>query len=205
MGYDLSEWFSVQSGVRQGCILPYPLPGRHWLDHNQHHSRHTQRHPVDSVRPAGRSWLAYKLAYKLALKSTNQYNMQAKNQWIHTWNICSGKRQTHAENENINQTTKINMIPFGVLKIHTHTHTLSNFARQVGLSVHTSKTQVMCVNSIPTAAILVNEEPLEFMEDFTSLGSLISKDRGASKYIKAMLGKAKGAFSQLCPIWRSKQ
>ena len=74
-----------------------------------------------------------------------------------------------------------------------------------GLSINTSKTQVMCVNSIPTAPILVNEEPLEFVEDFTYLGSLISKDSGASKDIKARLGKSQGAFPQLRPIWRSKQ
>ena len=63
----------------------------------------------------------------------------------------------------------------------------------------------MCVHSIPTAPILVNEEPLEFVEVLTYLGSLISKDSGASKYIKARLGKAQGAFRQLRPIWRSKQ
>jgi hypothetical protein len=40
---------------------------------------------------------------------------------------------------------------------------------------------------------------------FTYLGSLISKDSGTSKDIKAWLGKAQGAFSHLCPIWRSKQ
>ena len=85
------------------------------------------------------------------------------------------------------------------------TDRLNNFARQVGLSINTSKTQMMCVNSIPTAPTLVNQEPLEFVEDFTYLGSLISKDSGASKDIKARLGKAQGAFSQLRSIWRSKQ
>ena len=64
---------------------------------------------------------------------------------------------------------------------------------------------MMSVNSIPTAPILVNEEPIEFVEDFTYLGRLISMDRGASKDIKARLGKALGAFSQLRPIWKSKQ
>ena len=48
----------------------------------------------------------------------------------------------------------------------------------------------MCV--ISTAPILVNEEPLKFVEDFTYLGSLISKESGASKYIKAKLGKVCG-------------
>lgn len=85
------------------------------------------------------------------------------------------------------------------------TDRLNNFARQVGLTINTSKTQVLCVNSIPTGPILVGEEPLEFVEDFTYLGSLISKDSGASKDIKARLGKAQGAFSLLRSIWRSKQ
>ncbi len=85
------------------------------------------------------------------------------------------------------------------------TDRLNNFARQVGLSINTSKTQVMCVNSVPTTPILVNDEPLEFVEDFTYLGSLISKDSGASKDIKTRLGKAQSAFCQLWPIWRSKQ
>ncbi len=80
------------------------------------------------------------------------------------------------------------------------TDRLNNFARQVGLSINTFKTQVMCVNSVPTAPILVNDEPLEFVEDFTYLGSLIIKDSGPSKDIKTRLGKAQGAFSQLWPI-----
>ena len=43
------------------------------------------------------------------------------------------------------------------------------------------------------------------MEDFTYLGSLISKDNGARKDIQSRLGKARGAFARLQPIWKSKQ
>lgn len=160
MGNHLSEWFPVQSGVRQGCIISpiLFLVAIDWITTN-----------TIADRPRGIQWTLLSqledldFADDLALLSTNQYNMQAK------------------------------------------TDRLNNFARQVGLSINTSKTQVMCVNSIPTAPILVNEEPLEFVENFTYLGSLISKDSGASKDIKARLGKAQGAFSQLRSIWRSKQ
>ncbi|KAJ8381626.1 hypothetical protein SKAU_G00024040 [Synaphobranchus kaupii] len=78
--------------------------------------------------------------------------------------------------------------------IQAKTDRLINFVRQVGLSINISKTQVMYVNSTPTAPILVNGELLEFVED-----------SGAQKDIKAGLGKAQGAFSQLRSIWRSKQ
>ena len=134
--------FSVQSGVRQGCIISpiLFLVAIGWITAN-----------TTADRPRGIQWTLFSqledldFADDLALLSTNQYNMQAK------------------------------------------TDRLNNFARQVGLSINTSKTQVMCVNSIPTAPTLVNEEPLEFVEDFTYLGSLISKDSRVAKDIKARL------------------
>ncbi len=52
--------------------------------------------------------------------------------------------------------------------------------------------------------ITMNGEPLDFVDDFTYLGSLIRKDNGAQKDIKARLGKAQGAFARLHPIWKSK-
>ncbi len=159
-GNDLSEWFPVQSGVRQGCIISSILflVTIDWITTN-----------TTADRSQGIQWTLFSqledldFADDLALLSTNQYDMQVK------------------------------------------TDRLNNFFIQVGLSINTSKTQVMCVNSIPTAPILVNEEPLEFVEDFTYPGSLLSNDSGASNDIKTRLGKTQGAFSQLWPIWRSKQ
>ena len=55
----------------------------------------------------------------------------------------------------------------------------------------------------PTAPVTVNGEPLEFVQDFTYLGSLISKDNGGQKDIKARLGKARCAFAKLQNIWKS--
>ena len=48
-------------------------------------------------------------------------------------------------------------------------------------------------------------EPLDFVEKFTYLGSLVAKDNAARKDLKARLGKARGAFARLQPVWRSKQ
>ena len=61
--------------------------------------------------------------------------------------------------------------------------------------VNTSKTQVMSINITPTVYVTVNGEPLEFVKDFTYLCSLISKDSGGQKGIKAKLGKARCAFA----------
>ena len=81
----------------------------------------------------------------------------------------------------------------------------SRHGLQAGLNISTTKTQVMCINTTPIAPIAVDREPLEFLEGFTYLGSLISKDSGAQKDLKARLGKTRYAFAQLRPIWKSKQ
>ncbi|XP_013393409.1 uncharacterized protein LOC106161097 [Lingula anatina] len=77
---------------------------------------------------------------------------------------------------------------------HSHlqekTDRLSSFAAQAGLAISTIKTQVMCINNSTTAPITVSGKPLESVDDFTYLGSLISKDNGAQKDIRARLGKA---------------
>ena len=67
------------------------------------------------------------------------------------------------------------------------TDRLHNVARQVGLRINASKTQVLCVNSTPTRPVTIDGEPLEFVEEFTYLGSLISKDSGAGMDIKERL------------------
>ena len=95
----------------------------------------------------------------------------------------------------------------------THSHLqeksnlLSNFAKQTGLHINQKKTKVMFVNAPTASPITVNGEALECIEDFTYLGSLISNlnDNGAHKDIQARVNIARGAFSRLRNIWKSKQ
>ncbi len=63
----------------------------------------------------------------------------------------------------------------------------------------------MCINSINPAPITVNGEPLDYVEDFAYLGSLISTDNGAKKDIQTRLSKARGAFARLQTILKSRQ
>ena len=56
------------------------------------------------------------------------------------------------------------------------TDRLERYAKQTGLTINTPKTQVMSINTTPTAPVTVNGEPLEFVQEFTYLSSLISKD-----------------------------
>lgn len=62
----------------------------------------------------------------------------------------------------------------------------------------------MCVNSGTPRSINIDGQPLEHIEEFTYLGSVISTDDSAQKDIKAGLNKARCSFSRLRNIWKSK-
>ena len=85
------------------------------------------------------------------------------------------------------------------------TDRLSSFARKTGISINTTKTKIMHLNSLREPNIFIDGVVLENVDEFTYLGSVISTDNAAGKDIKARLAKAQGAFSQLTTIWKSNQ
>ena len=78
-------------------------------------------------------------------------------------------------------------------------------SKKTGLNISKKKSKIMCVNSSPTRTINIDGEPLDHIEEFTYLGSVISTDNSAQRDIKARLNKARCAFSRLKNIWKSKQ
>ena len=68
---------------------------------------------------------------------------------------------------------------------------------KVSSTTDKTKIQVVSINTTPIAPVTLNGEPLEVVEGFTYLGSLISKDNGAQKYIKDIkTGKSPLCFCQ---------
>ena len=84
------------------------------------------------------------------------------------------------------------------------TRRLSQYAKQTGLTINRNKTKIMTINAL-AEPITLHGEPFENVDDFTYLGSIISKENGVKKDISARLNKARGAFSRLRNIWKSKQ
>ena len=68
------------------------------------------------------------------------------------------------------------------------TDRLNKFSNQAGLNISTSKSKVMSICSTTNSQIIANSEPLEQVDEFTYLGSIISKDNAAQKDIQARLG-----------------
>ena len=157
---NLTDWFPVGSGVRQGCIIS-PILFLIAIDW-------TMR-KTTSDKPRGIQWTLFtqledlEYADDLAILSTNHTHLQEK------------------------------------------TDRTDSFAKQMGLTINTSKTQVMCLNSTPPAPITVEGKALDYVEDFTYLGSRLCKDNACSKDISIRLGKARNAFAMLHTIWKSKQ
>ena len=157
----LIDWFSVDSGVRQGCILSPILfiVAIDWI------MRRTT-----SDKPRGIQWTMFTkledldFADDIALLSSTGTHMQEK------------------------------------------TDRLIRFAKQTGLIINRKKTQLMNINiTPPIATISIEEEEIETVDNFTYLGSTISKEYGVKKDMQARLNKARGAFCRLRPIWKSKQ
>ena len=73
---------------------------------------------------------------------------------------------------------------------------LTTNAKRKELIISRKKSKIMCVNSDASRSINIEGEPLEHIEEFTYLGSVISKDNSAQKNIKARLNKARCAFSR---------
>lgn len=82
---------------------------------------------------------------------------------------------------------------------------LNRYGKQTGLNMNTEKTQVTCFNTAPSSLITFDGKPLEFVENFAYLGSIISKDNEAQKDInKINTRKARCAFVKLQTVWKSK-
>ena len=81
---------------------------------------------------------------------------------------------------------------------------LAKISAKTGLRIRKSKTKVMRVKTRNVDNIKLDGEAIDEVEDFTYLGSYISKDGGFNRDILARIGKARTAFAILRPVWRSK-
>jgi len=87
-------------------------------------------------------------------------------------------------------------------QLQRKTSALSVAAKQLGLNISRKKSKTMQLTDTPLPVELENED-LEEVEEFTYLGSVMSKSNATVKDITNRLQKAKSSFVQLNKVWRS--
>jgi hypothetical protein len=82
---------------------------------------------------------------------------------------------------------------------------LSTVSSQVGLNINKGKTKVLRINTGSDEPVILAAEPLEEVEDFVYLSSMVDKKGGTDADIKLRIAKARNSFNQLKNIWNSKE
>ena len=85
------------------------------------------------------------------------------------------------------------------------TTTLNRISKQTGLNIHREKTKIMRINTGNNEPLTLENEPLQDVNTFTYLGSIINRKGGTEEDIKARIQKARGAFVTLKNIWKTSQ
>ena len=83
------------------------------------------------------------------------------------------------------------------------TDELARISKTVGLNVHPGKTKILKVGTENLNTIDLEGTPLEEVDSFIYLGSIVDKKGGTEADVKARVGKARSAFTQLKNIWKS--
>ena len=87
--------------------------------------------------------------------------------------------------------------------IQDKTTAVKEWAEKAGLKININKTKSMRLNAKIERPIKIDGQEREEVEEFTYLGSKVTKEGGASEDIKARLQKARGAFLSLSQVWKS--
>ena len=85
------------------------------------------------------------------------------------------------------------------------TSILSTYARQVGLNINITKTEVMTFNTPNPQPIKIDEKDLPMTEQFKYLGSIVKYDGGAGVDIQSWLNKARNSLKKFNDAWRLSQ
>lgn len=87
--------------------------------------------------------------------------------------------------------------------IQEKTRRFNVFAKQVGPIISGKKTDVMALNTSNRCPVHVENEDLPYMDKFTYLNSIISKDGEADLDIQSHLNKTRSALNVTNKVWRS--
>jgi hypothetical protein len=84
---------------------------------------------------------------------------------------------------------------------------LQDNGKRACLNINAQKTKTMHSGRTTQQhqPILLQQQPIEEVEQFTYLGSILTPDGGAELDVEVRINKARAAFGILSPVWRSKE
>ena len=106
--------------------------------------------------------------------------------------------------EDLDFADDVGLLSHSYQDMQAKTNALYITAKSVGLEINNTKTKNMRTNSTQTAPITINEHQIEQVDQYTYLGSIISRTGGTDEDIQARIAKARHAFATLRPVWNNK-
>ena len=82
---------------------------------------------------------------------------------------------------------------------------LETYSEKVGLKINQKKTEILRINTDSCAPITVNGKPVNEVNSFVYLGSVVDAQGGTDKDISARINKARASFVTLKKLWSSKE
>jgi hypothetical protein len=155
---DLSEPFTINTGVRQGCLL---------------------------------SPMIFSLVIDWVMKTA--MDPPRGIQWTLTRKL-----------EDLDFADDISLLSHRHEDIQTKADNLHSVAGSTGLEISITKTKNMRVNATQETPVSINGQPVEDVDRFTYLGSIVSKTGGTDEDVRSRINKARQAFVTLKPVWNNK-
>ena len=84
------------------------------------------------------------------------------------------------------------------------TDNIKENSAKLGLTINTAKTKFLRLKTNNNQNLKVDNEPIEEVEQFVYLGSVITTTGGTTEDVDARIKKAKGAFAQLSKLWNAR-
>ena len=84
------------------------------------------------------------------------------------------------------------------------TSTVNQLSGSIGLRIHPGKSKMLKIKTEDIQAITVGGKPLEVVENFTYLGSVIDHSGGTAADVRSRVAQARTAFKTLDKIWRDR-
>ncbi len=105
--------------------------------------------------------------------------------------------------EDLDTAVELTLLSHRIQDMRDKTRALEVQGAKVGLKINSTKTKLMRIGTKRGDDVSVAGEQIEERDEFTYLGSIVSKMGGTDEDIQARIGKARQAFAMLRLIWRS--